>query len=274
MARETRIGLLIGLAFVVVFGLVLSELTAPGAGPPPPEEISSAYRHTYVIDESRDESGRPNIRISRSRMSAEASRRESESVAVSPPPRERREMRETRESILPAAYVAEVRRDPAPRPSRRVTKYAVQRGDTLIGIARKFYGRDHEQQYRRIFQANQRILPDEASVMPGQVLVIPPLSDNRPVSAGVDRPAANAGQPPRPSETNLRIPPRPIAAAIIRNPGERSYVVKQGETLQEIAYSLYRDDSRRSVMKIYDANEEKLRGLDHLPTGMALVIPR
>lgn len=268
MARETRIGLLIGLAFVVVFGLVLSELTAPDAAPPPLEEISSAYRHTYVIDEVRDESGRHAIRISRSRMSAEATRRES--AAVTPPPRE------SRESRVPTAYAAEVRR--APTPPERVTTYAVQRGDTLIGIARKFYGPDHEQQYRRIFQANQRILPDEGSVVPGQVLVIPSLSDNRPVRRAAAppaaRPAARPAPPPRPSETDLRSPPRPIVAAIIRSQGERSYVVKQGETLQEIAYNLYHDDSRRSVMKIYDANEVKLRGLDHLPTGMALVIPR
>ena len=273
MGRETRIGLLIGLAFVVVFGLVLSELTAPEAAPPPSEEISSAYRHTYVINETLDDTGRRSIHVSRSRLSAEASRRES--LAASPPPRESRdstESREVGESIVPPAHAAQVRRVLPPSP--RVTTYAVQRGDTLIGIARKVYGPNHEQQYRRIFEANLRILPDEGSVMPGQVLVIPPLSDNRPVSAAPAGPVARAVQPRRPSETNLISPPRPVVAAMIRTPGERSYVVKQGESLQEIAYRLYGDDSRRSVMKIYDANEEKLRGLDHLPTGMALTIPR
>lgn len=266
MTRETRIGLLIGLGFVVVFGLVLSELTNPQSPAPASDEIGSVYKHTYVIDDTPGASGGRTIRVSRIRSAAEA--HGGRSGTASP----------ARRSSAPAAHAAQVRR----ASGDRMARYAVQQGDTLIGIARKVYGPRHERQYRRIFQANQRILSDEGAVRPGQVLVIPPLSHNwpapgRPAGPGfgrLSRAAAQTAQPQRPSETNLRSPPRPIVAAIIRSPGERSYVVKRGQTLQEIAYNLYRDDSRRSVMKIYDANEEKLRGLDHLPTGMVLAVPR
>ncbi|MBL7132980.1 MAG: LysM peptidoglycan-binding domain-containing protein [Phycisphaerae bacterium] len=266
MTRETRIGLLIGLGFVVVFGLVLSELTTPESPAPASEQIGSAYRHTYVIDETPGASGGRTIRISRSGSAAEA--HSGRSGTASP----------ARRSSAPAAHAAQVRR----ASGDRMARYAVQQGDTLIGIARKVYGPGHERQYRRIFQANQQVLSDEGTVRPGQVLVIPSLRYNRPAPgrpAGPDfgqisRAAAQTAQPQRHNQANSRDLPRPIAAAITRGPDKRVHVVKRGQTLPEIAYIFYRDDSHRSVMKIYDANEEKLQGLDHLPAGMVLTISR
>ena len=43
MTRETRIGLLVGLMFIILFGLVLSELTGNASGParPAPAEANS-----------------------------------------------------------------------------------------------------------------------------------------------------------------------------------------------------------------------------------------
>ncbi|MGB2822248.1 MAG: hypothetical protein WBF17_14785, partial [Phycisphaerae bacterium] len=54
MTKETRIGLLVGLLFIVAFGLVLSELTGPDSSPPAPaaaEENFASYAHTPVIEE-------------------------------------------------------------------------------------------------------------------------------------------------------------------------------------------------------------------------------
>lgn len=49
--------------------------------------------------------------------------------------------------------------------------YTVQPGDTLSGIAQKFYGRAGE--YNKIFQANRDKLTDADHIRPGQELVIP-----------------------------------------------------------------------------------------------------
>lgn len=259
MTRETRVGLLIGLGFVVVFGLVLSELTTPqsSAVTPSSDKINRTPKHTYVIDETRGASGERTIRISRSRGAAESRR----DRPVAAPAARRRS--------TPPAQAAQVRR----APTARMARYAVRRGDTLIGIARKVYGPDHERQYKLIFQANRRILSDESAVRPGQVLVIPPLSDNSPASGRTAGAPAESAHPRRHGEMNLTDAPRPAAAAITRRPNQRVYVVKRGDSLSEIAYIFYRDDSRRSVMKIYDANEAKLRGMAHLPRGMTLRIP-
>ena len=54
MTKETRIGLLVGLLFIVMFGLVLSELAGTSTIPPTPaaaEENLENYVHTPVIDD-------------------------------------------------------------------------------------------------------------------------------------------------------------------------------------------------------------------------------
>jgi nucleoid-associated protein YgaU len=49
--------------------------------------------------------------------------------------------------------------------------YTVQSGDTLSGIAQRFYGNPGE--YNKIFQANRDKLKDPDHIRPGQELVIP-----------------------------------------------------------------------------------------------------
>lgn len=51
--------------------------------------------------------------------------------------------------------------------------YTVQKGDSLSGISRKFYG--SSKYYKIIFEANRKIIPSEKSLRPGQVLKIPRL---------------------------------------------------------------------------------------------------
>lgn len=49
--------------------------------------------------------------------------------------------------------------------------YTVQAGDTLSGIAKRFYG--HANDYMDIFNANRDQLSDPDKIKPGQVLKIP-----------------------------------------------------------------------------------------------------
>ena len=52
-----------------------------------------------------------------------------------------------------------------------VRTYQVQSGDTLAGIARKFY--KNMGQWQKIAEANKGTLSDPAKLKPGMVLVIP-----------------------------------------------------------------------------------------------------
>lgn len=58
----------------------------------------------------------------------------------------------------------------------RSDTYTVQSGDTLSGIAKKVYGDGGE--YMRIFNANKPMLKDPDEIYPGQVLIIPPDTDD------------------------------------------------------------------------------------------------
>lgn len=55
--------------------------------------------------------------------------------------------------------------------SAPVRTYKVESGDTLAGIARKFY--KNSGQWQKIAEANKETLPDPAKLQPGMVLVIP-----------------------------------------------------------------------------------------------------
>ncbi|MBP5627938.1 LysM peptidoglycan-binding domain-containing protein [bacterium] len=60
---------------------------------------------------------------------------------------------------------------PQPRPTRRPRVYQVQRGDTLYGIAQKFYG--DPQQWKKIMRYNKDELRNSSSLKVGQRLYIP-----------------------------------------------------------------------------------------------------
>ena len=61
--------------------------------------------------------------------------------------------------------------EPTSAPGGAANTYTVQAGDTLSGIAKKFYG--HANEYMDIFNANKDQLSDPDKIKPGQVLKIP-----------------------------------------------------------------------------------------------------
>jgi LysM repeat protein len=74
------------------------------------------------------------------------------------------------EAARQAAAQAAAAPAPAPAPTAPAPQtYTVQRGDTLSGIAKRFYG--HAGEYRRIAEANH--IPNPDLIHPGQQLIIP-----------------------------------------------------------------------------------------------------
>jgi nucleoid-associated protein YgaU len=64
---------------------------------------------------------------------------------------------------------------PAPAPVASARTYTVKSGDTLSKISKEFYGDAHE--YMRIFYANRDKLTDPDKIQVGQVLLVPPDTD-------------------------------------------------------------------------------------------------
>jgi nucleoid-associated protein YgaU len=73
--------------------------------------------------------------------------------------------------------VAEVKADQvtAPPATAEVEFYVIQKGDTLSGIAKQFYGDANA--YPRVFEANREVIKDADLIFPGQTIRIPRSAD-------------------------------------------------------------------------------------------------
>ena len=58
-----------------------------------------------------------------------------------------------------------------PEPEPKEEFYEIQKGDTLSGIAKRYYG--NAMQYTRIFEANRQVIEDPDKIYPGQKIRIP-----------------------------------------------------------------------------------------------------
>jgi len=286
MTRETRIGLLVGVGFIITFGLVLTELTGTGKSTPPPMTIDQtplaltpAEDISPVVIHPRDVAptvGAP-LRPSAPAAAMMAAGQDSPSSPASPAPMQTPEIVAVA-SVPPAppAPAAPV----APLAMASARTYTVQPGDSLIKIARNVYGPGRGGDYRRIYEANRDKLTSPSLLAVGQVLVIPEAQGAAPALA-----AGPAAAPQRPvaagrggvSEVGLDELPDVLAAGAASPPqptGRRTvYVVRRGDTLTKIARKTLRDDSPEAIRSLYEANASALSDPDVVPVGATLVIP-
>jgi len=272
MTRETRIGLLVGLLFIVMFGLVLSELTDDSPQPVDRresvgDEVATTIEHFPSV--LRAEPGRVEL--------AAAGRADPvvDSPAQPAHPAQSTAQPTVRSRLLRGAGTSLAAERQLPTsPQTAAGRYVVKPNDSLIRIARKVYGRGQEQQYKLIFQANRGVLADESTLQVGQELVIPPLPQRRarPSEAGQDAP--QAGRRQHYQQQDMEQLRRRFGSGD-SPPARRSrtYVVRSGDSLTTIAQHMLGDDSRAAVMKIFDANRNKLQSPDRLSVGVELEIP-
>jgi nucleoid-associated protein YgaU len=292
MTRETRIGLLVGVGFIITFGLVLTELTGTGKPMPPTvsvldstlaltpaEDISPVVVHPQEVPPALGVPLQPSPSPATAMMAAgqdapaplpsHASVQTPEILAVA--------------SLAPAPAPAAPAPPAAAPPAART--YTVRPGDSLIKIARKVYGPGRDEDYRRIYEANRDKLTSPSLLAVGQVLVIPAAQEAAPALAAAPVPAARSAAPPRPAtagrggvrEVGLDELADALGAGAARAPrpagGRTVYVVQRGDTLTKIARQTLRDDSPAAVRSIYEANASTLSDPDVLPVGATLVIP-
>lgn len=257
MTHETRIALLVGLVFIVLFGLVLGQRSISfsksynslqsakpdvlSASLPGPEVVSSVFC---------ERSDRPVLA-----PPADSPRQ------LAPLSEQRRD--EPGDSAPAAPEIQPVQPVRAVSPPMLRT-YRVRSGDTLIGIARKVYGRRREGDHLRIYRANRDKLPSPAALSIGQVLVIPP-------------PSSEASQPRRVAAVmppqQKRYTEMTLTALGRRFNDSRIYVVSSGDSLTAIARRMMGSGSRSAVRKLLNANRDRLSDPNRLAVGMRLRIP-
>jgi len=199
MTRETRIGLIVGLMFIVLFGVVLSEL---GPTHQEPAEQPDRIAGDFYIDAPVMPSApvRP-----RHRESPLVARRRAAAQSPAPAPGvQQRRVRPrpttpVRETARPATRtprrVVGPTVPPAPSPRRTDRRemtinefarsrgvpaaggnsrtYVTRRGDNLTAIARKFYRTPNRKAVMKIYNANRSVLPSPDSLGVGVKIVIP-----------------------------------------------------------------------------------------------------
>jgi nucleoid-associated protein YgaU len=306
MTRETRIGLLVGLGFIVMFGLVLTELTGTGKPSPLPSNLKDDTAFLAKVTPASDVSpavinplgSPPRLGPPTPSGGTPLTASSPQSPSPSEPPEEPQVVavvQRTADAPLPAASTpqppvaaglpeqakitpaADVSPVAAAAPART---YTVQPKDSLIKIARKMYGADQENEYQRIFEANKDKIKDPAVLTAGQELTIPELDAKMsatPAKADkgggvsqvdLDQLAKNLGHdgasPGKSEPASAKAPP---------SAGKTVYVVQRGDTLSKIARKTLKDDSRAAIMRIVEANKDKLSHPDVLPVGLELEIP-
>ena len=293
MTQETRIGLLVGLMFIIAFGLILAELTGDAFDSP---SSNNGEQDNYLWD--------PVAQVAPARVNPEPIELPSERLSRPPqqtvetlaaaeqaPSDEGDETLATAELELPAGIGEPLAPHAAVKPpqslepiaaaikdSRGPPKryYTVRTNDTLIKIARKVYGRGGGRYYKRIYRANTNILEDESVVYAGQNLLIPPLRGRSGKSNGV-----RSASPARYEQMDLTQLREHFSAhsadSAIKSPQalrQVVYIVREGDTLTSIASRTLNDGGRSGVAKMFQANRDKLQSPDELLVGMTLRIPK
>ena len=142
--------------------------------------------------------------------------------------------------------------------------YVVAAGDNLTLIAKKFYGREQGNKLRniaRIFQANRKTLKSADEIYEGQKIVIPPLP-----ATVADKNRTGGVFPAKMLEKVKSIGRRRRS-----NDGARQYVVREGDSLWQIAAWQLGDGTRYTEKARLNANI--LDDEDSLSIGMRLKLP-
>ena len=290
MRQETRVSLLVGLAIIIFFGIVIGErsLNPPESSgsrqdrlhktqPPsvkfqarPSHELYTATISSKSHDDrpvlapkvvpapnGRDKTVTPTkVGLSASSGMNNKEGGLSQTVATKQPPKVRVSLSAT--NNVQKDSKSSPPSSPLPEPMR---VYRVKPGDTLIGIAKKVYGRGGKREYLRIFQANKDRLADPSVVPVGITLIIPPLKQSK-------QPVAQQNVPRKHyTEMTLDQLRRHFRA-------ERTYIVRAGDNLTSIARRTMGDGSRSAVKKLLEVNRDCIKDPDRITVGMKLVIPQ
>lgn len=253
MARETKVGLVAGLAFIICFAVILSNrgrLVPPPQDPPPRFQYAGAERNTQPVANPR-----PTQRQNTQRQNTPLNRGPR-------PPRQRpvgNEGRTTNNSVdhrRPEGRVAE----PPPRYSGASAHRQQRPHPTKVADGRRSEGRSADGD--RVHKLEQRL--EELS----RELALQGRSDYR--LANVTNPQSSFVEAAPLSESSDRTVTDSAAPATLVMGHHK---VVSGDTLSRIAATHYGSKSRRLLDALVDANRGVLSDPNVLRVGMELTLP-
>lgn len=154
--------------------------------------------------------------------------------------------------------------------SSGATEYTIRDGDTLSEIARQYLG--SASLYNVLYDENRDVLNDPGNIPVGQKIRIPtaPKQDRTNADRSTASLAASHGNstimPPRTTRTASR------SDSVKGVADDRSYVVREGDSLIRIAREKYGRDSM--YLEILHANQDQIENPGQLQPGMVLRLPQ
>jgi len=243
MARETKVGLLAGLAFIICFAVILANRGRQDPPVPPPSRLTDGGTNVPGAVQRMAADVRPSL--------VDAQRNSPHGRLVPPT------------SNAPGAAVARLDRPASNPPSASGADLLLPESGSGVfdpfegslvdagasagdqAAERALTSRSQDELVRR--QELERLLRGS-----GQGLGIP-----ESVSTRGDAPVPQGGSTSRPNSTTESVP----------------YTVAPGDTLSKIALAHFGDKSRTSVNAIFDFNRSTLASPDVLRAGLVLSLP-
>ena len=197
MTRETRIGLIVGLAFIVLFGIVLSELGPSGEAPQEkPDRMSRGFYSRAPVTPPTQQRPEELPLVAQRRPDSRRPTTAAAGGAQQPPLRQQPARAAEGAQRPPLRVVGQ--RTVAPIPGGRPAgsgegtemtaeefaashgvrtdhsrMYVTRSGDNLTAIARKFYRTPSRKAVMKIFNANRNVLQTPDALGVGVKIVIP-----------------------------------------------------------------------------------------------------
>jgi len=232
VGRETKVGLIVGLGFIVLFGVILSSRAGTQSNADLPTGESLTHR-TIAKTLGRDvdpflkdspielpketapggnvPGGARTETVEGPVAPVEEPMRAPDGIKVIETPPDALE-RDGRLAFGPARIETPGREYEKPKPTepeeaepkpgreQRAAEpsqpaYTVAKGDSFISIARKVYGPDGDRQWRRLWEVNKKTVKDPDVLKVGQTLVVP-MIPGLPAVAGKGAPAAERRSEP------------------------------------------------------------------------------
>ena len=282
MRRDTQIGIILGIAILVIIGVFLSTRTSDQKAVIPdlamseevaqkseieeidindifkeskeaePEEASSVEYSSEEVVKSTQPEEQPEktlVETTKDDTSLEGEwEGVAEEIAIES---EIIEEVEIAQNILPETETVIPEKEPEPQISSYSasadTIYKVQSNDSLFKIAKKYYG-DGKKWYK-IFEANKDSMPDPDSLYVGQKLLIPDVT--------VEKETNRVFQTSVKKERSVNVV---------------THTVEAGDTLYRLAEKYY--DDPNVWIKIYEANEDTIEDKGLLKKGQVIIIPQ
>lgn len=282
MTRETKIGLLVGLAFIIVIGILLSDhmtstiepplaalqLAGPnvrsGLGQPasdnappvvvvppnvaPRQPVNIAGQDVASLNAAKTNTASNNHPVSTKNNDVPADLRQVAKNAGEDLVDVNASNTNTTTSDATAA-VEPVKLVPA-------RTYKAQPGDSLTKIAAKMYGSSSKANRDAIIAANPTLKDNPNRIIVGRTYSIPPLNSAAPVKSAAVAQAPAAAAP---------VPMKPVSEP------QYTYVVQPGDSLWSIAVDQLGNANTLAAIK--ELNKDVLKGSDRVRPNMKLRLP-